>query len=72
MQLTYDTYKNHRFTCPKCNWTGMGVDAFLGNLSEWHTLREIECPNCEYVLYTFDLGVDEESPDKVMFQMIFN
>jgi hypothetical protein len=42
----------------------MGADAFLGNLSEWHTLRDIECPNCESVLYTFDLGVDEESASK--------
>jgi hypothetical protein len=26
MELTYDTYKKHRFTCPKCNWSGMGAD----------------------------------------------
>ena len=39
----------------------MGADAFLGDLSEIHTLRDVECPQCETTLYTFDLGVDEES-----------
>ena len=61
MRLTYHNYKSHQFTCSKCNWTGMGADAFLGDLSEIHTLRDVECPQCETTLYTLDLGVDEES-----------
>lgn len=39
----------------------MGADAFLGDLSELHTLRDVECPQCKTTLYTLDLGVNEES-----------
>ena len=51
MKLNYYTYKNETFTCPKCNFNGLGSQMFLGDLSEFHALRDLECPNCEA---TFD------------------
>lgn len=62
MELTFYTYKSHQFTCSKCTWTGLGSAAFLGDLSELHTLRDIECPKCDTTLYTIDLGIDVVPP----------
>lgn len=73
MNYNYYTYKSERFTCPKCEWNGLGSETFLSDLSEMHSLRDIECPECEETLFTFDLaGVelpkDNPLPDeKVCF-----
>lgn len=63
MSYNYNTYKSERFTCPKCNWNGLGSETFLSDLSEIHTFRSIECPNCEETLYTFDLAKVEPPKD---------
>jgi hypothetical protein len=62
MRLTYNNYKSNQFICSKCNWTGLGSAAFLGDLSELHTFRDIECPKCDTTLYTIDLGIDVVPP----------
>jgi transcription initiation factor IIE alpha subunit len=56
MKFNYDTYKFETFNCPKCNWRGLGSEAFLSDLSEIHTLRDVECPKCDQTLHTFDLA----------------
>jgi hypothetical protein len=56
MSYSYYAYKSEKFTCSKCNWSGLGAETFLGDISENHTLRDIECPDCEHTLYTFDLA----------------
>jgi hypothetical protein len=56
MKYNYYTYKTETFTCKKCNWTGKGSDTFLSELSEIHTIRDIECPNCEETIFSFDLS----------------
>jgi len=63
MTFNYYTYKNDNFSCPKCNWNGLGLETFLSDFSEIHTLRDIECPRCESTLYTFDLA-KVESPSQ--------
>ncbi|MFM1930678.1 MAG: hypothetical protein RL387_2006 [Bacteroidota bacterium] len=64
MKYNYYHYKSETFSCPKCNWTGKGSETFLSDLSEIHTLRDIECPKCEHTLYTFDLAkVTEEQKE---------
>jgi hypothetical protein len=60
MKFNYYNYKFETFTCPKCNWMGLGSEAFLSDLSEIHTLRDVECPKCDETLHTFDLGEDSE------------
>lgn len=52
-------YKNETFSCPNCNWKGMGSETFLRDLSEIHTSRDIECPKCEATINTFDLSKGE-------------
>ena len=54
--MNFNNYKNKNFSCPKCNWNGLGSVPFLGDLSETHTFRDIECPKCEAKIYTFDLS----------------
>jgi hypothetical protein len=56
MKYNYYTYKSQTLTCPKCKWTGLGSEAFLSDLSEIHTFRDIECPKCNETIYTFDLA----------------
>jgi transcription initiation factor IIE alpha subunit len=56
MKFNYDTYKSETFKCSKCNWIGLGSEAFLSDLSEIHTLRDVECPKCDETLHTFDLA----------------
>jgi hypothetical protein len=67
MSYNYYTYKSKTFNCPKCEWTGLGAETFLGDLSEIHNLRDIECPKCEATLYTFDLAkveLPKDNPSK--------
>jgi transcription initiation factor IIE alpha subunit len=64
MEFNYYTYKSGNFTCPKCNWSGKGSEAFLSDLSEIHTLRDIECPKCNETLHTFDLSEAIEDQEK--------
>lgn len=59
MTYNYNTYKSKTFSCPKCEWSGLGAETFLSDLSEIHTFRDIECPKCEEALYTFDLAKAE-------------
>ena len=66
MNYNYYTYKSERFTCPKCKWNGLGSEAFLSDLSEIHTFRAIECPECEETLYTFDLAEVELPKDNLL------
>ena len=61
MKLNYYTYKNETFTCPKCNFNGLGSQMFLGDLSEFHALRDLECPNCEATIGTFDLSDEKDN-----------
>jgi transcription initiation factor IIE alpha subunit len=65
MKFNYHTYKSERFTCPKCNWSGLGSEAFLSDLSEIHTLRDVECPKCDETLHTFDLAEPIEPQEKL-------
>lgn len=73
MSYNYYTYKSKTFTCPKCNWTGLGSETFLSDLSEIHTFRDIECPKCEATIFTLDLSKYEPpkanplNDDKVCF-----
>ena len=56
MKLSYYNYKSETFNCPKCNWTGLGDETFLSDLSEIHTFRDVECPKCNETLHSFDLA----------------
>ena len=59
MNHNYNTYKSETFTCPNCNWSGLGSESFLSELSEIHTFRDVECPKCQKTIYTFDLAKTE-------------
>ena len=37
MKLTYYNYQSETFNCPKCNWSGLGSETILSDLSEIHT-----------------------------------
>jgi hypothetical protein len=63
MSYNYYNYKSERFTCPKCNWNGLGSETFLSDLSETHIIRCIECPDCEETLHVFDLAKVELPKD---------
>lgn len=63
MIINYNNYKNFEFTCNNCNWKGLGGDAFLSELSEIHTFRDVECPKCSNTLITFDLSKDDHEND---------
>lgn len=65
MKLSYYNYKSETFNCPKCNWTGLGSETFLSDLSEIHTFRDIECPKCNETIYTFDLAEVKEQQEKL-------
>ena len=65
MKLTYYNYKSETFNCPKCNWTGLGAETFLSDLSEIHTFRDVECPKCNETLHTFDLAEVKEQQQKL-------
>ena len=54
--MNYNTYRNEELNCTKCKWKGLGSETFLSELSEIHTLRDIECPSCESIIHTFDLS----------------
>jgi hypothetical protein len=60
MSLNFYKYKSKTFTCHTCHWTGLGSEMFLGDLSEWHTLRDLECPNCEATVGVFDLSLTKD------------
>jgi hypothetical protein len=64
MNYNYYTYKNENFNCPKCNWMGLGSDTILSEANYNGFLRDIECPNCEEVLYTFNLELPSANPSK--------
>lgn len=55
MSYNYYSFRSEKFTCPNCTWSGIGSETFLSDLSEMHTHRDIKCPKCEQVLFTFDL-----------------
>jgi phage FluMu protein Com len=55
MSYNYYSFRSEKFTCPNCAWSGIGSETFLSDLSEMHTHRDIKCPKCEQVLFTFDL-----------------
>lgn len=63
MGIKYDNYKNFHFICTNCHWEGLGSEAFLSDLSELHTLRDVECPKCSNTLITFDLSKDDQEID---------
>jgi hypothetical protein len=65
MKLSYYTYTSEIFTCPKCNWSGLGSETFLSDLSEIHTFRDVECPKCNETLHTFDLAKVKEQQEKL-------
>ena len=65
MKFNYYTYKSETFTCNKCNWTGLGSETFSSDLSEIHTLRDVECPKCNETLHTFDLAEVVEQQQKL-------
>ena len=67
MSYYYNTYKSKTFSCPKFEWTGLGSETFLSDLSEIHTFRDIECPKCDQTLFTFDLAkveLPKDNPSK--------
>jgi hypothetical protein len=73
MTYNYYTYEKESFTCPKCNWNGLGSDTLSSEANHNGFLRDIECPNCEEVLYTFDLKlpiVNPKKDEKVCFNCI--
>jgi hypothetical protein len=65
MKYNYYNYKLEKFNCPKCNWSGLGSETFLSDLSEIHTFRDVECPKCNETLHTFDLAEAKEQQEKL-------
>lgn len=65
MKFNYYNFRSESFNCPKCNWIGLGNETFLSELSEIHTLRNIECPKCNETLHTFDLAEVNEQQQKL-------
>ena len=65
MKLTYYNYRSESFSCPKCNWSGLGSETFLSDLSEIHTFRDVECPKCNETLHSFDLAEAKEQQQKL-------
>ncbi len=65
MALTYYNYKSETFNCTECNWSGLGSETFLSDLSEIHTFRDVECPNCNATLHSFDLAEAKEQQQKL-------
>ena len=46
--LNYFTYKRTKFSCPKCDWYGLGEHLRIGEL--FSGCSEMDCPNCRTVI----------------------
>ena len=65
MTYNYYSFKSEKFTCPQCAWSGIGSETLLSDLTEMNTHRDIKCPKCAKVLYTFDLDEVAEQQKKL-------
>ena len=50
MQVDYNNYKTHDFTCSKCGWQGKGGELENGDFSEVHVIGDLECPKCYHLV----------------------
>ena len=61
MQVSYKKYKNRKFTCKNCGWSGNGSELVDGAFHESSYIGDLECPKCFHLIAFWQAPLNNKS-----------